>query len=286
MKKSVSYWCFYGCENGSKDVFRAMDEAKGFGYEGIELAVWHEGVFTLDTPLSKVREWGSYARNIGLEIASIASAMFWKYNFTHPDKANNQKAFDIVNYMIEAAAEGGAKNTLIVPGGVDVYHNPEMPIVQYDIAYEKIVKALQKLSDKARQYGVCLGVENVGAANKMFLSPLEMKRMIEDVGSDYVGVYFDTANNVATGYPEHWIRILKDKIKTIHMKDYKRDFLRIDAYVDLLEGDINWPELMKALREINYEGHLVLEMYPPFKVLNEARLEAASMVMDRIMSLY
>jgi hexulose-6-phosphate isomerase len=285
MKKSISYWCFSGCENGSKDIFEAMNEAKEMGYEGIELAVWHEGVFTLDTPMSRMREFKSHAQDIGLGIASVASAMFWKYNFTHPNKENNQRAFDIVNYMLEAAAEIGADSILIVPGGVDVYYNPEMPVVPYDTAYDKIVAALKILSQKAEACGVSIGVENVGLANNIFLSPLEMKKMVEDVGSKYVGVYFDVANNIATGYSEHWIRILGNHIKTIHMKDYKRDFLRVDAFVDLLEGDVNWPEVIKALKEINYTGHLVLEMYPPLKTLNQVRLEAASMAMDKIMRL-
>ena len=285
MKKSISYWSFYGCEDGSKDVFEAMQEAKDMGYEGIELAVWHEGVFTLDTPMSKVREFRRYAEDIGLEIACIASAMFWKYNFTHPDKENNKKAFDIVNYLVEAAAEAGTRSTLFVPGGVDVYHNPEIPVVQYDVAYDRIVSALQKLSEKAKAYDVVLGVENANVFNKILLSPLEMKKMIEDVDSEYVGVYFDVANVMSTGYPEHWIRILGKHIKTIHIKDYKRDFLRVDAFVDLFEGDINWQEVMDALKDIEYDGHLVLEMYPPFAWFNEVRLKAASEAMDKIMSL-
>ncbi len=51
-----------------------------------------------------------------------------------------------------------------------------------------------------------MGVENVW--NKFLLSPLEAKRFIEEVGSEYIGVYFDVGNFVPWAFPEQWIEML------------------------------------------------------------------------------
>jgi len=32
------------------------------------------------------------------------------------------------------------------------------------------------------------------------------------------------------------------------------------SFVGLLEGDVNWPEVMKAFRDIGYDGPLIAEL--------------------------
>ena len=65
----------------------------------------------------------------------------------------------------------------------------------------------------AREAGVTIAVENIW--NKFFLSPLEMKAFLEQFNDKHVGLYFDTGNVLATGYPEHWIKILGKHIKRV-----------------------------------------------------------------------
>ena len=50
------------------------------------------------------------------------------------------------------------------------------------------------------------------------------------------------------------IRIIK-----LHIKEFSRDLMNSKGLwegfkVDLLEGDNNWPVVMKALRDINHQG--------------------------------
>ena len=64
----------------------------------------------------------------------------------------------------------------------------------YDIAYERAQEALRELAPYAEKLGVAIGVENVW--NQFLLSPLEMRRFIDEIGSNYVGAYFDVGNVV------------------------------------------------------------------------------------------
>ena len=65
---------------------------------------------------------------------------------------------------------------------------------------------------KAKAADVTIGIENVW--NRFLLSPLETRRFLDEIGSDYVGMYLDVGNAVYIGYPEQWIEILGHRIKS------------------------------------------------------------------------
>lgn len=283
MQKSISYWAFPGGLEGVKDIAEAMLEAKQAGYGGIELTVSETGQLALDTPESRIKEIAAISKEIGLDLPSVASGLFWDYNFSNPDAANNRKAKEVVRKMLETASLLGADTILVIPGSVDVFFNPNAPVITYETVYEKTAAALHDLAPLAKEYGVSIGVENVW--NKFLLSPLEMKRLIDDVASAYIGAYFDVGNSLLTGYPEHWIRILGKRIKKVHFKDFRKSVGTAEGFVDLLEGDVNWPEVMAALQEIGYDGYVTAEMIPLYRHFPEARIVNTSLAMDRIFSL-
>src|SRR5659263_668632 len=88
-----------------------------------------------------------------------------------------------------------------------------------------------------------IGLENVW--NKFLLSPIEMRDFIDKIDSSYVGAYLDVGNVINTGYPEQWIRILGKRIKKVHFKDFRKSVGTLSGFVDLLAGDVDYPEVMK-----------------------------------------
>lgn len=62
------------------------------------------------------------------------------------------------------------------------------------------------------------------------------------------------------GFPEQWIRILGDRIRKVHVKDFNTATGNMTGFVPLLAGDVNWREVSKALKEIRYEGALTAEL--------------------------
>ena len=81
--------------------------------------------------------------------------------------------------------------------------------------------------------------------------------IVDEVDSEWVGTYLDTANMMAYGYPEHWIRELGNRIKRVHFKDFKR---REHRFVNLLDGDTDWPTVMRELRAIGYDEYVIHEV--------------------------
>ena len=62
------------------------------------------------------------------------------------------------------------------------------------------------------------------------------------------------------GFPEQWIRILGNRIKRVHVKDYKYQPGDINSFCDLLGGDVNWPAVIEALENIDYDSYCIAEM--------------------------
>jgi hexulose-6-phosphate isomerase len=129
-------------------------------------------------------------------------------------------------------------------------------------------------------------VENVW--NKFLLSPLEFRAFIDSFQNERVGAYFDVGNVLATGYPEDWIATLGHRIGRVHFKDYRRNVGSADGFCDLLSGDVNWPEVMRALRAVPYDGWVAAEMIPPvpfYKHCPEVLIPNTSRAMDAIFGL-
>lgn len=154
-------------------------------------------------------------------------------------------------------------------------------MVPYDIAYDRAQEAVSQLARTAAEHKVNIGLENVW--NKFLLSPLEMRNFIDEIGSPWVGSYFDVGNTLANGYPQHWISILGKRIKKVHFKDYRRQAGGLHGFVDLLAGDVDYPVVVKALEAVGYDDYVIAEMIPAYTYHSEQIIYNTSRSMDRIL---
>lgn len=141
-------------------------------------------------------------------------------------------AKEIVKKMLEFASYLDVDTILVIPGTVDVFFNPRVEVIPYDVAYERAFEVIKECIPVAEEYKVTIGLENVW--NKFLLSPLEFRDFVDKFNSEYVGAYFDVGNVLLTGYPEHWIRILNKRIKKVHIKDFRTSVGNVNGFVDLL----------------------------------------------------
>jgi L-ribulose-5-phosphate 3-epimerase len=260
MKISLSYWALEGGLEGTRPVKEALREVKDLGFDAIELAIAGSGVLTPQTTRAECAEIVALAREMGLEISSLASGESWAYSPTSSDAAVRRKIGEFTQGALQVAHWLGLDAYLYVPGAVEVFFLPDAEIVPYDVAYTRARAAITALVPQAEALGVALCVENVW--NKLLLSPLEMRDFIDSFGSPCVGSYFDVGNVLAFGYPEQWIRILGQRIRRVHIKDYKRAVGSADGFCDLLEGDVDFAAVKAALAEIGYNSYVTAEILP------------------------
>lgn len=251
---------FQGGLEGKIPIDKAMAQAKELGFDAIELCIASEGVLTDETTEQECKEIVETAKRIGIEIASVASGQSWGCSPTASDRAIREKIIDFTCKALQVTNWLGTDAYLFVPGAVDVPFLDDNEIVPYDICYERATEAVKRIAVTAEKVGVTLGIENVW--NMLLLSPLEMRDFIDSFNSKWVGAYFDVGNVLLTGYPEHWIRILGKRITRVHIKDFDKSRGTLEGFGDLLEGDVDFDAVKKALADVGYDGYVTAELIP------------------------
>lgn len=248
MIKSINPWSF----RDSNDLKTIVSLAKKAGFEAIELCLNEdEGPITWKSTEKEVKEVRKFVEKAGLQVASLAIGTGWKYPLSSPDKKIVKAGADSIKKGVEVAKWLGTDGVLVVPGVT----TPEVP---YDVVYKKTKAELAKLVPFAEKAKAAICVENVW--NKFHLSPIELRDYVDSFNSEYLAVYLDVGNMLLYGYPEQWIRILGKRIKKVHFKDFRTNVGGFGGFVGLLEGDVNWPEVMKAFKEIGYDGPASVEI--------------------------
>ena len=191
----------------------------------------------------------------GLAPASVCCATHWKNPLSDPDPSVRATGVRGLEQALRDAKAYGATSVLLVPAVVNKK-------VAYQDAYTRSQTEIRKVLPMAKELGVKIAVENVW--NQFLMSPLEAARYIDEFESEAIGWHFDVGNVITYGWPEQWIRILGKRIQKLHIKEYsraKRDKTGPSSGFDVkfLEGDNDWPAVMKALDEIGYHGWGIAE---------------------------
>ena len=141
---------------------------------------------------------------------------------------------------------------------------------------------MRKAIPHAEQAKVYLTPENVW--NKFLVSPLEMRAFVDQFQSPWLQTHFDIGNVMQFGYPQDWILTLGPRIKRIHVKDYKLSQRGEQGrFVDLLEGDVDWKEVMAALVKVGYRGFMSPEI--GYRQDDPEQLMKVSRSLDKILAL-
>lgn len=233
--------------------------ARDIGLHGVEVGPTSDAAL-----IAKMR---SASEKTGVRIHSVIYGG-WGAPLSSPDPTTAEKGAEEVRAALKCARDLGADNILLVPAVVNEK-------TRYSEAYERSQGRLRKLAPEAEKLKVMILVENVW--NSFLLSPMEFARYVDEIKSPCVQAYFDVGNVVAFGWPEDWIRTLGKRIRKVHLKDFKKGPRQ---FCNLRDGDVNWPEVRRALREIRYTGFLTSELGGG----DEAYLRDVSERMDKIIN--
>ncbi|MFD0715398.1 sugar phosphate isomerase/epimerase family protein [Paenibacillus sp. GCM10027626] len=249
MIKSINQWCF----KSDTPLEQVMAVSGDAGYGAVELNLYEPGGigFTMDTTAAEAEKIGQLARQHGLQLRSLSTSLLWQYPLSSADDAVREQGRRVVSKQMEIAELLGIDTVLVVPGSVTAE-------TSYDACYERSHREIRILAEEAEKRGVRIGIENVW--NRFLLSPLEMARYVDDVGSPNVGVYFDVGNILLYGFPQQWIRILGQRIFKIHVKDFLTAVGNGNGFVPLLAGNVPWHEVRTALQEIGYTDTITAEL--------------------------
>ncbi len=270
-KREIKKGIMWGAIPGQMSVMERFKLVAGAGFEGVEI---NSGM-DRDEVL-KGRD------ATGLAIASVVDSVHWLKTLADPNPDARAAGLEGLRTALHDARAYGASSVLLVPAVVNQQ-------ISYDQAYTRSQAEIRKAAGLAEELGVKIAIENVW--NQFLLSPLEAAAYIDQMRSAALCWHFDVGNVINSGWPEQWIRILDRRIHKLHIKEFSRrkrdaEGLWKGFQVEYLEGDNNWPAVMKALDETGYKGWGTAEpAYWPKEVELPARLAQVSRKLDEIFAL-
>ena len=205
----------------------------------------------------------------GVRVDSVMNMAHWKYPLSSADPAVVEKSMEGMRTSLHNAKLWGCDAVLLVPAVVN-------PQTSYKDAWTRSQKQIRRLLPLAEELKIVIAIEEVW--NKFLLSPLEMRAYIEEFKHPLIRAWFDVGNVVLYGYPQDWIHTLGGTIAKVHLKDFKRSENGY-AWVNLGEGDIDWPAVRQAFADVGYHGTAIAELEHG----DEAYLRDVSKRIDRLL---
>lgn len=222
--------------------FLAVKEA---GFDGIEM----------DAPGMNVEETQKAIAESGLPVDGTVNSSHWSVRHTDPDAAIRAKALESLQTAIRNThAVGGHSVLLVVGKGED---GPE------DEIWKRSIENISHAVPLAAQLGVQIVIENVwnqflydhsGDHNQ---TADKYVKYVDEFNSPWVGMQFDIGNHWKYGSMGDWIRQLGKRIVKLDIKGFSR---AESKFTRISEGDIDYADVRKALREINYYGWVAAEV--------------------------
>ena len=219
--------------NGPMD--RAVKEIGALGYEGVEMFDGNVADYA-----ERPDELRALLEEAGVELVSVYTGGNFIYRDILPEELGR------VTRAAELAQQFGA-TSLVVGGGARRLAGTQ----EHD--HELLGGALDAVVDIATDHGLqaCYHPH----LTTIVESPAEVDLLFAHTG---IGFCPDTAHLAAGGGdPAELIRRYPDRIRHVHLKDVRLDPLE---FLPLGEGQIDFDDVRDALREVRYDGWLLVEL--------------------------
>ena len=222
-----------------KDEFQLAAEA---GFDGVQLVFGannHEqNVLWTDEGVAELKARAAAA---GIAIPSVCGGYYNQRGLADHDEALRKSGVDVLLHLIDTCADVGMENILIA-----FFGNGELKEEKQE---DYVVEAMAKCAPKAQERDLILALETTLPAKRF-------RALVERIDHPFVKIYYDLANPVMWDEnPAEGLDILGDLVDQIHVKDRGED----DGNVQLGTGRVPYPDVVKAIRKIGYDGWLVLE---------------------------
>jgi len=203
--------------------------------------------FFVTYPESRVERNSRLFTQAGIRIWSVHAPFGDSHNLSHLEPTR-RRAVEYHKYVLKRIALAGASIAVIHPGANA--GKEEIPRM-----IPLLLDSLEELLPVAERLGVRLGLENMlphhpGADFR------ELRQVVEEIGSRWLGVCFDTGHAHVSGQVKEGMEVLKDLIITFHLAD--NDGTR-DMHLQPPYGTIPWDDFLSVFQTMDFQSPIVVE---------------------------
>lgn len=240
----------------SEQVYEDFKALKDNGFSTCQLDVWDDALKT-DEMAEKVN---AAAKEFGIEITALwcgwEGPSIGKWNFYDGPLCLGLVPATYRYARIQNLIKGSdfAKKIGVEKMATHMGFLPENPMCT---EFNEVVSAIKIVAEHCKNNGQYLLFETGQE------TPVSLRRIIEAVGTDNLGINLDPANLILYGKanPVDALDVFGEFVMGVHAKDgnYPTNGHDLGEEMPLGKGKVNFPALVKKLKEVGYDGALTIE---------------------------
>lgn len=236
------------------DVAEEFAKAGELGFETCQLIIWDEELLTKDFALRCKGLSEKHHVEISAFWCGWQKPVAWNFYEGQLTLGLVPPAYRYVRTQMLCKGSDFAKTL-----GVKylVTHAGYMPENPYDENYAGTITAIRHVAKRCKENGQFFLFETGQE------TPVTLRRVIADVGTDNLGINLDPANLLMYGKanPVDALDVFGEFVMGVHAKDgeYPTDGKSLGEEKPLGEGRVNFPVFIEKLKKIGYNGAVTIE---------------------------
>lgn len=225
-----------------KDPKSIINHVKEIGFDFIEIPLMNLNV--LDVPALK-----GTLKNIDLEVCTSA-ILDNSVDITSSDVEVRKSGINYLKRCIEATSELGA--TFFSGIIYTKQFNRTNTFLENDL-WKYSAEGLREISRYAGQFGITIGIEPINRFETCLINTCEQALQLKEmVGEPNLKIHLDTFHmNIEEKNLYETIKLAGNDLFHVHLNESDLGIAGT--------GQVNWDDLFKGLKEINYEGYASIE---------------------------
>lgn len=245
---------FISCKRGM-DLEMEIQKAVDMGMESCQLSIWDASLFADE-------EFAQYVKR-AFDRSDFRISALWA-GWTRPCEWNFTAGPSTIGlvppaYRFQRLQELMAASDFAEKIGVQdvITHVGFIPENPDDPNFSGVVSALRHLCKHMQKKGQYFLFETGQE------TPVTMLRTIQAIGTDNLGINFDTANLILYGKANSVdaLDVFGKYVRNTHIKDgfYPTNGMELGEMVPIGQGKANIPAVIRRLEELGYEGPFTIE---------------------------
>ena len=229
------------------------------GYQGIEIMADTPHAFPPDLTNLDIDSIRGALERYNLAVSNINAFMLhaigdtWRPSWIERDLSQRRKRINHTGNCIDLAAKLGVSTISTEPGG------PLLENMTYDEGNTIFRQGLLEIKEQARETGVRVLIEP--EPDLLIENSSQFVEFFKGLDADIFGLNFDIGHFFCVNEdPAELVAELQDYIYHFHLEDIAAS--RKHHHLMPGEGAIDLPGVLKAIKGINYQGFVTVELYP------------------------